>query len=616
MKKITAFLLLACLLLPSLCCCGPEKVTTGEIGVVRDEEFGNTYLAPTIEEFNALGFAFGDSIDLELSNGLTFTDVPYYSGYYVPIGEMLACGYPGYPHVTIARNYGSGTWEEFGMDESSRVTVTLREKGKYLVNEELFALQYSDLRSDYDSDVEFANFREVKGGGIAPGAFYRSASPCDDQHKRASITNRLTEENGIRFVLNLSDNETKYASYVEKDTFDSAYYDALYREGNVMLLAMNANYRSQAFAEKLSGAFLRMTGSDGPVLIHCVEGKDRTGFACTLLLALAGATSAEIETDYMTTFANYYGVTKEDKPDTYEAVLGNVHDFLYCLCEAEKGTDPATLDLAAGAERYLRWGGLTDDEIAAVGEFIRTGEGGTAKMGLQIGSTRTYVWEKEGCGGEFTVTLEADGSFTYYEGYYSSYIGMGTWEEKDGIVTLYDGTDRSFRFAVDGDDLIFRAEGSGSFTYVTVGDGDRFYGRDPSGPYPVVTDDLEAVQPRAVLCVDAGDYKLYASFEENPAAAEFFSRISLVSLEIVLKDDGISEKAGTLPWTIEQQGGAFRTAPGDVILYGGDRIAVCYDESDREGALLGRVYGQTRESVLEKLGDGDVTVLFYPEWGE
>lgn len=370
--KALVLLLAVCVLAGALSGCKRKDaaVTTGEIGVVKDEEFGNIYIDRTIEEFNALGFAFGDSVDIVLDNGRSFKDIPYYSGYYVPVGEMLVCGYPGYPHPVIAENYGAGTWEGFGVSEDSKVTITLNERGKYLAVQELFALSYSDKRSDFKSDIIFANFREVRGGNIKEGMFYRSASPCDDQHCRAAYANALAEEYGIRFALDLSDNEEKYSGYVSAEGFASQYYDSLYREGNVMLLAMNANYRSDAFAKTISEAFLEMTRHEGPALIHCVEGKDRTGFVCTLLLALAGASAQEIIDDYMITYDNYYGVTKESKPDKYEAILGNVNDFLYCLCNAEKGADLDSLDLKAGAESYLARGGLTQDEIAAIVAYV------------------------------------------------------------------------------------------------------------------------------------------------------------------------------------------------------------------------------------------------------
>ena len=369
-NRITAIFCAAVIVFSSLCGCG-RTVTTGEIGVIRNEEFGNIYIDLTIDEFNALGFSFGDSVDVIFDNGTKLEDIPYYSGYYSPVGELLACGYPGYPHVIIARNYGASTWDEYGMTESSKVTVTLRKKGAYSEIQELYALAYSDDRSDYDSDVIFANFREVVGGELKKGLFYRSASPCDDQHNRAAYANRLAEEAGIRFVLNLSDNEAKYSSYVKADGFASEYYDSLYREGKVLLLAMNANYRSDDFAKTLSDAFAVMTKHEGPCLIHCVEGKDRTGFVCALLLALAGASPREIVDDYMITYANYYGVTKDNNQKRYEVITGNVYDFLYCICGAEKGTDPDTLDLKNGAESYLRRSGLTDEQIAEIEAYIR-----------------------------------------------------------------------------------------------------------------------------------------------------------------------------------------------------------------------------------------------------
>ena len=374
MKKKTAALILAAIIvLLSLGGCkgGDKPVTTGEVGVVKDEEFGNIYIGGyTIEEFNALGFAFGDSLNISFDNGRTFEDIPYYSGYYVPVGEMLACGYPGYPHVVIAKNYGTPTWDDFGMTESSKVTVTLNEKGKYIDNQELYALEYTDNRDDYDSDIIFANFREVKGGSLAPETIYRCASPCDNQHKRASYANRLCEQYRIKFAINLSDNEEKYKSYTEAEDFDSDYYAGLYNSGDVLLLALNANYRSDNFAQIISKALLEMTKHDSPCVIHCVEGKDRTGFVCTLILGLAGASYQEIADDYMITYTNYYDITKENNPEKYNVILDNVNDFIYCMCEAEKGTDINELNIRQGAENYLRRGGLSDEDIALIERFI------------------------------------------------------------------------------------------------------------------------------------------------------------------------------------------------------------------------------------------------------
>ena len=93
-------------------------------------------------------------------------------------------------------------------------------------------------------------------------------------------------------------------------------------------------------------------------------------------------------------------------------------------------------------------------------------------------SDRLYTWEHDGFGGDFTITLYADGTFSYYEGMLSSYIGAGTWTEENRIITLNDNTGlvlvNHFRF--DDGDLIFMEENSDNFLYVDVRNGDRFHG--------------------------------------------------------------------------------------------------------------------------------------------
>ena len=343
-----------------------KTVTTGPVGVTRFEEFGHIRIGLTLEEFGALGFAFGDSVDAAFSNGKRLEDIPCYSGYYTAPGNPQVCGYPGYTHPVIARNYGAPAWDEFGLAEGDTVTVTLREKGKYLQIQQLFSLKYSNARKDFPSDAVFSNFRELRGGDMKAGRVFRSASPCDNQYLRAACTDRLIKAHGIRFALNLSDSEQRYAEHAAAPDFSSPYYDALYRDGKVMLLPVNADYRSGAFAKALAEGLRAMAEHEGPCLIHCTEGKDRTGFACAPVLALAGAQPEEILDDYMVTFGNYYGITRESDPERYEAIRQGATDFLRCLCGAEKDSVPETRDLRAGAEACLRRGGLDDESIARI----------------------------------------------------------------------------------------------------------------------------------------------------------------------------------------------------------------------------------------------------------
>lgn len=91
---------------------------------------------------------------------------------------------------------------------------------------------------------------------------------------------------------------------------------------------------------------------------------------------------------------------------------------------------------------------------------------------------KTYVYENAGFGGRFTVTLNSDGSFTYYEGLLSSYIGSGDWELDGDTVILRDtavpARSRSYSFLVEDRDLVFVKDGSSSFDFIDVSDGERF----------------------------------------------------------------------------------------------------------------------------------------------
>ena len=88
----------------------------------------------------------------------------------------------------------------------------------------------------------------------------------------------------------------------------------------------------------------------------------------------------------------------------------------------------------------------------------------------------TYRYEKEGFGGDFTITLEKDGTYTFYEGYLSSYMGGGLWFLDYSLLYLTEenGLDMNNCFLLTEDALVFMESGSDNFPYVHVPDGGRF----------------------------------------------------------------------------------------------------------------------------------------------
>ncbi len=336
-----------------------------------DEEFGGVFLGISIEEFNAAGFAFGDSVDVEFSNGAKFTDLPYYNGYYVNAGENLLIGYPGYGDIKLAQNYGKDLYVEAGLKEGDTASVILNEKGKYLDIQNVMDISYKDDRDQYPSDVVFANFRNVTVGKLKPGVVYRSASPVDNQHMRAKYADALAKEAGIKYDIDISDNETKLEKHMAKDDFDSPHFLSLYEDGKVIPLAMNMNYFSEDFLNKICLGFRAIAENEGPYLIHCVEGKDRTGFFLMLLEAFAGASYQEIVDDYMITYDNYFEITKEKDPEKYNVLKErNLDRMIKFVCGDDDSVDITTADLKAYAESFLKKTGLSDEKLVKLAERL------------------------------------------------------------------------------------------------------------------------------------------------------------------------------------------------------------------------------------------------------
>lgn len=92
---------------------------------------------------------------------------------------------------------------------------------------------------------------------------------------------------------------------------------------------------------------------------------------------------------------------------------------------------------------------------------------------------QVYIYEKEGFGSDFTITLNSDGSMRWSEGALSSYFGPGTWELDGDTVTLTtDDGNFVHHFAVEDGALVYQAKDSTDFMYLTVSDGEKFL---PSG---------------------------------------------------------------------------------------------------------------------------------------
>lgn len=337
--------------------------------------FGSPALDVTNEEFMAHGFEFGDLLDIEFDNGCVKKNVPFYSGFYVRRGEPVVVSYSQDPYPTICYNYLSFSDIEH-IKVGMRVKISLKEKGKYKWINEKKNLYYTNDRNDYEDDYTFANARMISGGKIKKGFLYRACSPFDNHVLRRAYSAKFCEDMGIQTILNLADTKEKLLEYL----LDNELPDiscAMINEDRVVCAPLKIDYLSKEYEEGVKNGLVELINKKGPILINCLEGKDRTGFVAALLGALGGMSFDELISDYMLSFDNYYKVNKSTDIENYWMIVeDNLYDILMCiggfegLYDEEYRKRLELIDWSKAAKKYLEYIGMTKQEINKLYKMI------------------------------------------------------------------------------------------------------------------------------------------------------------------------------------------------------------------------------------------------------
>lgn len=114
-------------------------------------------------------------------------------------------------------------------------------------------------------------------------------------------------------------------------------------------------------------ALKELPSRPAPYVVHCMEGKDRTGYVCALLEGLCGATYEEIANDYLITYYNYYHVSPTTDPDECNTMLSL--RLNPCLMFYANVTDEAQLpnvDYAKAFSAYLLAHGMNQQQLNAL----------------------------------------------------------------------------------------------------------------------------------------------------------------------------------------------------------------------------------------------------------
>ena len=375
MKKIIrnclSIIIVCVMALPLISCDTTEreddKLKTVSATVVEIEKYGHAVLNVTTKDFMSVGYELGDVVLISLESG-EYT-MPFYDGYYSNPGNLLLRGTNQEDNIAICINYGDFSAIN-NVNIGDRVKINIFEKAGMRAIQELYALQYSNDLNDYPNIATFTNFRAVTAGRIKEGKLYRTASPINNENGRANFASNFIESVGIKSVLNLADSNEDIEKYLANTDGYLEYYRNLYQMGNVIAVDLSGNFYSEEFAHSIAEGLTFLVKNEPPYCIHCTEGKDRTGYVAMLLEMLTGATLDEIINDYMLTFYNYYGITKEQEPKRYQAVLDvNLLEMLRHVT-GESVDKLGQIDLEVAATSYLIAAGMTQENILILKEKL------------------------------------------------------------------------------------------------------------------------------------------------------------------------------------------------------------------------------------------------------
>ncbi|MBO7467050.1 MAG: tyrosine-protein phosphatase [Bacteroidaceae bacterium] len=325
-------------------------------------EFGAAMLDFTEADMTKAGFTLGDVISITIDEERVLV-MPYYDGYYTRNGEYLCVAYPSYPSICFTAN-NTGLPEELTGLEGHSVVVRMKEKGGKIDVQQAMSMKYSNDRENYPnlSDEEFANARTVSAGNITSGILYRSSSPFSNDINRANYVSEYMEREKVKTVLNLADTEEKMLSY-NMPPFSRK----LWEEGDVILCPLKADPTADDYNNRLINALKELASRPAPYIVHCMEGKDRTGYVCALLEGLCGASYEEIVADYLVTYDNYYNINPVKDADLCNTLVSlRLNTCLMYYAGVSDETQLPSVDYVKAFSSYLLSHGMSQQQLDAL----------------------------------------------------------------------------------------------------------------------------------------------------------------------------------------------------------------------------------------------------------
>lgn len=325
----------------------PQQVTAT---VVREDQYGNLRL-----DLMWIALDYGDSVNVSFSGGYELEGIPFYPDFYGRHHTVILTDY--FDTVSLG-GIGYDFNNSAGVEAGETATITLERKGRYREEFEAYNVPSASVQALGQSDEAFRNAREITAGRIAEGRLYRSASPFDPKFGRVALMGRYLEEKGIRCILDLSDSREKLEGYGGLPANTAA----MVAGDRVIPCAIGVDLSDPAAMETLGRGLAGMGEREGPYLVHCNLGRDRTGVVCALLEALCGAEYQEIADDYMLSYDMLHGIDMNPESLQYRLFKQRIDDQMNMIFGIPAEDLPES-DLESAAEGFLARCGMTEEQI-------------------------------------------------------------------------------------------------------------------------------------------------------------------------------------------------------------------------------------------------------------
>ncbi len=318
--------------------------------VIEEDQYGDVMLY--LEE---IGLEYGDSVNISFSGGYGMKEVPYYPDFYGKKGSAILTDH--FDTICIA-GIGCSFNGTAGIQSGEEVAISLEKKGRYKDEFEAYNTNDATVQAEGQSDEAFRNAREITAGQIQKNRLYRSASPFDQKYGRVELVSRYLKENNIKCVLDLADTHEKLESYENLPD----YVADMISDDQVIACAIGIDYLDPETMHTLGQGLAEMSEKEGPYLIQCSLGRDRTGVISAVIEALCGASYQEIIDDYMTSYDQLHNIDMNADSLQYKLFKQRIDEQLETIFGIEIEKLPVS-DLKTPAYNYLLQCGMKEQQI-------------------------------------------------------------------------------------------------------------------------------------------------------------------------------------------------------------------------------------------------------------